>query len=146
MKTRRVLIIVIPFLFLFSLIFFATMPKILQRQEQNFQSARKQGWTTYFGEEDDCGGGVWGEGNKIITDAAGKKHSLADERGQVVVLHFWGTTCEHCLTSMPKLEKLAANWRKKCFATPAWEITTQAVTGVLMLYFAVRLLLRMVAG
>ena len=32
------------------------------------------------------------------------------------------------------------------FATPAWEITTQAVTGVLMIYFAVRLLLRMVAG
>ncbi len=32
------------------------------------------------------------------------------------------------------------------FATPAWEITTQAVTGVLMIYFAVRLLLRMAAG
>lgn len=72
MKIKRVLIIVIPFLFLFSLIFFATMPKILQRQEQDFQSARKQGWTTYFEGEDDCGGGVWGEGNKIITDAAGK--------------------------------------------------------------------------
>lgn len=72
MKIRRVLIKVIPFLFLFSLIFFATMPKILQRQEQNFQSTRKQGWTTYIEEENDCGGGVWGEGNKIITDAAGK--------------------------------------------------------------------------
>ncbi len=32
------------------------------------------------------------------------------------------------------------------FATPAWEITTQAVTGVLMIYFAVRLLLRLAAG
>jgi threonine/homoserine/homoserine lactone efflux protein len=32
------------------------------------------------------------------------------------------------------------------FATPAWEITTQAATGVLMIYFAVRLLLRLAGG
>jgi threonine/homoserine/homoserine lactone efflux protein len=32
------------------------------------------------------------------------------------------------------------------FATPAWEITTQAVTGALMVYFAVRLLLRLLAA
>jgi threonine/homoserine/homoserine lactone efflux protein len=32
------------------------------------------------------------------------------------------------------------------FATPAWEITTQAATGLLMLYFAVRLWLRLAAG
>lgn len=32
------------------------------------------------------------------------------------------------------------------FATPAWEITTQAVTGVLMVYFAVQLLLRLLAA
>jgi threonine/homoserine/homoserine lactone efflux protein len=31
------------------------------------------------------------------------------------------------------------------FATPAWEITTQALTGVLMLYFAVHLLIRLIA-
>jgi threonine/homoserine/homoserine lactone efflux protein len=32
------------------------------------------------------------------------------------------------------------------FATPAWEILTQAATGALMLYFAARLLLRLAGG
>ncbi len=32
------------------------------------------------------------------------------------------------------------------FATPAWETTTQALTGALMLFFAVRLLMRLAAG
>lgn len=68
MKIKRVLIKVIPFLFLFSLIFFATMPKILQRQEQAFQVGRQQGWTTYFQEEEDPNGGGGGDGNKIVID------------------------------------------------------------------------------
>ncbi len=32
------------------------------------------------------------------------------------------------------------------FATPAWEIGTRAATGLLMLYFAIRLVLRLAAG
>jgi len=73
MKIRRVLIIVIPILFIFSLVFFSIMPKILQKEEQAFQAARQQGWTTYFQEEEDLSKGSFGgEGNKIITDTTGK--------------------------------------------------------------------------
>jgi len=32
------------------------------------------------------------------------------------------------------------------FATPAWEVVTQGLTGLLMLYFAARLVLRLAAG
>lgn len=66
MKIKCVLIIVIPILFLFSLVFFSIMPKIFQREEQAFQAARQQGWTTYIIE-----GSSWGE-NQIVTDATDK--------------------------------------------------------------------------
>lgn len=73
MKIRRVLIIVIPILFLFSLVFFTIMPKILQKEEQAFQAARQQGWTTFLKEEEGVRGGIFGdESNKIITDTTGK--------------------------------------------------------------------------
>lgn len=49
----------------------------------------------------------------VLSDASGGKRSLADERGRLVILHFWGTTCEHCLASMPKLEKQAERWQQQ---------------------------------
>lgn len=49
----------------------------------------------------------------VLSNARGHKRSLADERGRIVLLNFWGTSCEHCLTNMPKLEGLAERWRKK---------------------------------
>lgn len=42
-----------------------------------------------------------------IADAEGRTRSLADERGRVVLLNFWGMSCEHCLAGMSKLQALA---------------------------------------
>jgi mono/diheme cytochrome c family protein/peroxiredoxin len=45
-----------------------------------------------------------------LVDADGNRRSLEDDRGRIVVLHFWGMTCEHCLTGMPKLQQMADRW------------------------------------
>jgi thiol-disulfide isomerase/thioredoxin len=56
-------------------------------------------------------------GNRVapalaLSDAAGDTRSLADDRGRVVLLHFWGTTCQHCLTGMPQLQQLTDRWQE----------------------------------
>jgi mono/diheme cytochrome c family protein len=48
-----------------------------------------------------------------IADASGQIRSLADERGHIVLLNFWGMTCEHCLAAMPKLQALADRWESR---------------------------------
>jgi thiol-disulfide isomerase/thioredoxin len=40
----------------------------------------------------------------------GKPHKLADYRGQVVILDFWGTWCSACLHAAPTLEKLQTKY------------------------------------
>lgn len=39
----------------------------------------------------------------------GKQHQLSDDRGKVVILHFWATWCDSCRHEMPQL---AALWKK----------------------------------
>lgn len=39
-------------------------------------------------------------------DAGGKARKLSDDRGRVVVLHFWGSWCPSCQREMPDLQKL----------------------------------------
>ena len=41
-----------------------------------------------------------------VSDAAGKVVRVADLTGQLVLVHFWGTTCTHCLKEMPALRAL----------------------------------------
>ncbi|OJU10588.1 MAG: hypothetical protein BGN86_06795 [Caulobacterales bacterium 68-7] len=43
-----------------------------------------------------------------FTDAAGKPVTLADFKGQVVVLNLWATWCGPCKEEMPTLAKLQA--------------------------------------
>ncbi len=38
---------------------------------------------------------------------------LADHRGQIVVLDFWGTNCEYCVLVAPQVSQLAAEYRDK---------------------------------
>jgi mono/diheme cytochrome c family protein/peroxiredoxin len=47
-----------------------------------------------------------------LVDATENTRSL-DERGRVVLLQFWGITCEHCLRGMPKLQLLADRWQSQ---------------------------------
>jgi mono/diheme cytochrome c family protein len=42
----------------------------------------------------------------VLEDAAGNTTRLADFKGKLVVLHFWGTACEHCLKEMADLQRL----------------------------------------
>lgn len=39
-------------------------------------------------------------------DAAGKLRKLSDQRGRVLLVHFWGSWCPPCQREMPDLEKL----------------------------------------
>lgn len=41
-----------------------------------------------------------------LRDAQGAEHSLADYRGRIVLLDFWGTWCGPCLMAMPSLQSL----------------------------------------
>src|SRR5262245_33230447 len=42
-----------------------------------------------------------------LLDLDGKPMTLAQHRGQAVLVNFWGTDCVPCLTEMPELERLA---------------------------------------
>jgi mono/diheme cytochrome c family protein/peroxiredoxin len=42
----------------------------------------------------------------MLSDAAGATIKLTDLRGKLVVVHFWGTACSHCLKEMPALCEL----------------------------------------
>jgi thiol-disulfide isomerase/thioredoxin len=44
----------------------------------------------------------------VFTDGAGKPHTLADFKGQVVVMNLWATWCAPCKAEMPTLAKLQA--------------------------------------
>lgn len=44
--------------------------------------------------------------NLVFKSADGKSTTLADLRGKVVVLHFWGSWCSPCRSEMPELQKL----------------------------------------
>jgi thiol-disulfide isomerase/thioredoxin len=42
----------------------------------------------------------------VFTDAAGRKHTLADWRGRTVLLNLWATWCVPCRKEMPTLDAL----------------------------------------
>ncbi|MGB8518155.1 MAG: TlpA disulfide reductase family protein [Gallionella sp.] len=41
-----------------------------------------------------------------VQDMQGKTHSLAEHRGQWVLVNFWGTWCSPCLSEIPELNEL----------------------------------------
>ncbi len=49
------------------------------------------------------------------TDLDGNSHSLADNRGQVVLLDFWYRGCGHCIEALPKVKRLAALYKGQDF-------------------------------
>ena len=51
----------------------------------------------------------------VVEDAAGKEVKLSDLKGRLVLLHFWGTGCVHCLKEMPRLKTLEAELGERRF-------------------------------
>jgi thiol-disulfide isomerase/thioredoxin len=58
----------------------------------------------------------------VLLDLAGKRHSLEDYRGKVVVVNFFGTWCPPCLQEMPSLLMLAAAWKDYPFIVLAVDV------------------------
>ena len=44
--------------------------------------------------------------NIVLYDQYGKKHSLEEYKGKVVVINFWATWCGYCVQEMPEFEKV----------------------------------------
>ena len=54
-----------------------------------------------------------------LPDLGGRAHSLADYRGQVVLINFWATWCEPCRDEMPSIRRLQALLAGRAFAVLA---------------------------
>jgi len=44
--------------------------------------------------------------NLSYKDMSGEKHFLANQKGKVVFINFWGTWCPPCVSEMPSIERL----------------------------------------
>jgi peroxiredoxin len=59
-----------------------------------------------------------------LADAEGRKHSLSEYRGRVVVLDFWATWCAPCAKVVPRMEKLHRKYGGQgvaVFGVSSWE-------------------------
>jgi peroxiredoxin len=61
-----------------------------------------------------------------LADAGGIVHRLADYRGKVVLVSFWATWCEPCLTELPSIERLRASFAGRPLAVLAVQMEGSA--------------------
>ncbi len=54
-----------------------------------------------------------------LTDSQGQTHSLADYRGQVVLVNLWATWCPPCKAEMPALQSFYSKHRNEGFTVIA---------------------------
>jgi DsbE subfamily thiol:disulfide oxidoreductase len=57
-----------------------------------------------------------------LPDQSGKKATLKDFRGQLVLLNFWATWCVPCREEMPAMERLYQQFKSKGFTIVAVDI------------------------
>jgi peroxiredoxin len=51
--------------------------------------------------------------NFTLPDISGTEHSLEDYRGKPVIVHFWATWCDTCLTEIPALQSFYSRNKDK---------------------------------
>lgn len=61
----------------------------------------------------------------MLADLQGQRHRLADYRGQVALVNFWGTWCRPCRKEMPSIEKLYQSLQGRGFAVLAVNVRQQ---------------------
>jgi thiol-disulfide isomerase/thioredoxin len=54
--------------------------------------------------------------NFALPDLDGKRHTLSDYRGKVVLVNFWATWCPPCRREMPSMERLTQRLKGQPFA------------------------------
>ena len=60
-----------------------------------------------------------------LTDIQGVARSLADYRGQVVLVNLWATWCPPCREEMPAIEKMYTEYKDEGFVVLAIDMTYQ---------------------
>jgi thiol-disulfide isomerase/thioredoxin len=58
----------------------------------------------------------------------GRRHTLADYRGRVVLVNFWATWCAPCRAEMPSIERLRRSLEGQPFAVLAVNVGEDAAT------------------
>ena len=69
--------------------------------------------------------------NFTLPDLNGKMVSLADYKGQVVLLNIWATWCRPCVEEMPSMEKLHQELKNEKFVILAVSIDESGARAVL---------------
>jgi peroxiredoxin len=68
--------------------------------------------------------------NFTLPDLDGKMVSLADHRGQVVLLNIWATWCAPCVAEMPSMEKLHRELKDEKFVILAVSVDESGADAV----------------
>jgi peroxiredoxin len=68
-----------------------------------------------------------------LKDYAGREVSLAELKGNVVLVNFWATWCSTCVVEMPSMERLVARMKGKPFRLLA--ISVDEEWGVVRQFF-----------
>lgn len=85
---------------------------VAQFDAQLQEVSRSAGW---YAEEQKLEEGLLNQpaANWDTVDFDGKKHSLADYRGKVVLLDFWYRGCGWCIKAMPQIKEVAEHYQDK---------------------------------